>query len=930
MTSRVPASSRAPQYVWLNEQGEGRNIFALFRHDFSLPNLPKTLQIHLFADTRYRLQVNGSVASYGPARFYPTHPEFDTVELAPFLRKGNNTVTVEVQSRGTGTFESIASTGGFIAWGGGKVGTSQVDFSTPGKWQVWHLQGYESWAPTFSFAQGPTEVVDTTRHSTDLFCPDESPKGGSKPVPRTGKLPWGKLAPRSIPALTLGEILPEKVLTLAPLAGDEKRIGTMMSCDCPPRGGQETHRACYVSFIHSPSEQTVTLGMFWGPHYLNGVELPFQDSKEKGNRRDYTAKLKKGWNVLYGEPEMLAPSWPVLVAYPSQAGLELRAEPSLESKDSMLYTAKPVGSQELEAVRKKIPADADEIPTYSVPWTRVPLDALIPTPTYEVSWDKAVAAEVKEPHTVTDLNVPLSKMGEGVAVFDFGKEYLGHYMIEIDAPAGAVLDLSGDERLRQDGTVAIFESHFLVNSTDRYLLRKGRQVIEGFHPRGGRYLQVTVRHAKGPVKLHRAALRETLYPSHVEASFQSGEPIFQYIWETGIRTVQVTSEDSFTDCPWRERGLYLGDTLVEFHVTKSFLRDTALTRRCIRVFQQSQGENGAMAPAAPSEGMQGQGDFSLIWIMVLHDFWAHTSDLKLVQEMWPSVSKIVESSSWEVGEHGLWKNPGFVDWGVPKESKQSGENGHINAFRYRALTHAAILAKALKKPKEAAHFQKEADKVFKLYQILWDAKAGHFKTGIGHPELEKGSALHANILALSFGLCTPEQQPLVLAHVLKEMQGNHHSPACRAELFFLYYLLGTLYELGHAAEAEQIILNHYGILKAQGAWTIWECLGSGRKGRGSLCHGWATAPIQIFTERILGVRQAKSALPDEVIIQPESGLLKWAAGKVPHRHGLIEVSWRIKGNQFILETSAPKKVKVTARLGASFAHLALVWSHKKL
>lgn len=71
-----------------------------FRRDFSLDALPDTLAVSLSADNRYMLFVNGSRIDAGPARGDLTHWRFRRIDLAPFLREGDNVVAVQVWNDG--------------------------------------------------------------------------------------------------------------------------------------------------------------------------------------------------------------------------------------------------------------------------------------------------------------------------------------------------------------------------------------------------------------------------------------------------------------------------------------------------------------------------------------------------------------------------------------------------------------------------------------------------------------------------------------------------------------------------------------------------------------------------------------------------------------------------------------------------------------
>jgi hypothetical protein len=52
--------------------------------------------VHISADTRYRLFVNGIPASFGPCKSYPTRWYYDSVDIASLLRKGVNMLAVRV------------------------------------------------------------------------------------------------------------------------------------------------------------------------------------------------------------------------------------------------------------------------------------------------------------------------------------------------------------------------------------------------------------------------------------------------------------------------------------------------------------------------------------------------------------------------------------------------------------------------------------------------------------------------------------------------------------------------------------------------------------------------------------------------------------------------------------------------------------------
>jgi len=71
-----------------------------FRKTLMLTEVPSQFTVHVTADNRYRLFVNGREVGLGPARGDTQHWYYDTYDLAPFLNAGKNTVAVQVWNMG--------------------------------------------------------------------------------------------------------------------------------------------------------------------------------------------------------------------------------------------------------------------------------------------------------------------------------------------------------------------------------------------------------------------------------------------------------------------------------------------------------------------------------------------------------------------------------------------------------------------------------------------------------------------------------------------------------------------------------------------------------------------------------------------------------------------------------------------------------------
>ena len=82
--------------IWAGPTQNQAGVAIAFRKSFALAEKPVQAAMHLFADVRYMLWVNGSYVDRGPARFQPNGPEYDSINLARYLLQGNNVVAVLV------------------------------------------------------------------------------------------------------------------------------------------------------------------------------------------------------------------------------------------------------------------------------------------------------------------------------------------------------------------------------------------------------------------------------------------------------------------------------------------------------------------------------------------------------------------------------------------------------------------------------------------------------------------------------------------------------------------------------------------------------------------------------------------------------------------------------------------------------------------
>jgi hypothetical protein len=94
--------SGAPAASWIAPPGVAGDAFTVFhaRRTLELPAQPAHFVVHVSADNRYRLYVNGEQVSSGPQRSDVMHWRYETVDLAPRLRAGRNVIAALVWNWG--------------------------------------------------------------------------------------------------------------------------------------------------------------------------------------------------------------------------------------------------------------------------------------------------------------------------------------------------------------------------------------------------------------------------------------------------------------------------------------------------------------------------------------------------------------------------------------------------------------------------------------------------------------------------------------------------------------------------------------------------------------------------------------------------------------------------------------------------------------
>ena len=137
-----------------------------FRRELTLASVPPHYWVHVSADNRFLLHVNGRYAAEGPARGDLFHWRFETVDLAPLLHLGENLLAAVVWNFGeSAPVAQMSNRTGFLMQGDtpAEAGVNTGPSNTNEGWRVREEPGRGSLGHNGVrdyYAAGPAEKID--------------------------------------------------------------------------------------------------------------------------------------------------------------------------------------------------------------------------------------------------------------------------------------------------------------------------------------------------------------------------------------------------------------------------------------------------------------------------------------------------------------------------------------------------------------------------------------------------------------------------------------------------------------------------------------------------------------------------------------------------------------------------------------------------
>jgi hypothetical protein len=205
------------KWVWREAGQPLRNSYLKARKAFHVDGKVHSCVLRVSADSRYVLYVNGAEVARGPARSFPKHQSYDTVDIAEHLTKGENVLAILVHQYGESTMQYLhRGKAGFIVDGALLLKDgNEIRLDTDKSWKVLEAREWDKSTERVTMMQGFQEHYDARKQTTGwrLASFDEAGWDNAFVVGAVGSAPWIEMEERGIPMLREEMVYPDEVVS---------------------------------------------------------------------------------------------------------------------------------------------------------------------------------------------------------------------------------------------------------------------------------------------------------------------------------------------------------------------------------------------------------------------------------------------------------------------------------------------------------------------------------------------------------------------------------------------------------------------------------------------------------------------------------------------------------------------------------------------
>jgi hypothetical protein len=499
--------------------------------------------------------------------------------------------------------------------------------------------------------------------------------------------------------------------------------------------------------------------------------------------------------------------------------------------------------------------------------------------------------------------------GDGCYLLDFGRQVAGRFCLRQPGRDGHVIEIRHGEELTEEGDARVpmrcncdYREYWTL--ADRTECR-----LEPYDYKSFRYVEV--RNPLVAPASSNAWAMEQQFPWPDLAHFKSSIELLDRIWDLCVLAVRLCSQEGYLDCPHREKGQYLGDSIQIAHAHVLLTGDTRLYRKAIQQFAQSARITPGLKCIAPGNFMNELADYSLQFPMHLEAYHGWTGDLGFVRDLMPVARTLLDYFQQHSTEDrplvGVAEMRNFVDhenlrdgydFPLGQKGAEWGEAPHtvLNAHYLGAMECFSRLRLLMdQEPLDTAPLRDA------FLRAFFREAQGVFVDSLGSTH----SSLHANALALYYGLVPDGAQENVIELLRTKRL------ACSP--YMAYYLLLALCNVGETPLVFDLVTcqdrnSWYSMLQA-GATSAMEVWTTDQKRNVSFCHAWSSAPVPIIVEKVMGLQLGTPGGRGICFDPKPPEQLDWAELTVPLQEGIASIAFSRDGSKRDFELRLPAGVE---------------------
>ena len=543
------------------------------------------------------------------------------------------------------------------------------------------------------------------------------------------------------------------------------------------------------------------------------------------------------------------------------------------------------------------------------------LEPILPLEKASVQNVESLIGDTDGPVTITNSDIQESEdtfsgLSNATVVLDFGRLVNARFGFRLDSSAGSVVDIGYAYRL-DNGRVVPYVSYRTAMAS-QYITCDGLQQWQTFQWYHFRYVQLTFRNLKQPLKLFEVWAEKVEHPFERRGSFKCNDEVVNSVFHASRFTIELCTTDRMMDNPSRERKQYLGDCSGVLPAIWACFGDAAIIRKYFAQADEGQYSTGLYRCAYPGRDYDKEPifDHSLAVPLRLYEYDLLFDDTEFLERMWPGLLRFMRLVESSISRDGIIEAVPYSIWFDWAHIDRQGCSFVLNAMTCEALRRSASIASRLGYERYVRHWNDFAQTMCALLRENWfDKQRGVFVDSTVDGVQGQHISEHGLSLAILFNIATPRQTLSMTEFYSKNIESFGQTSPTWA------YMPACLVRAGRTDLALQWIHRRFEPLLNEGRQTVpetWSLFGEKTIGSWRARNSRAVAqgsglgvPWTLLSE-LCGIQPFKPGF-ETIRFCPQPGLLTQIEGTFPGPDGNYQLSYHQESQGCQLDITIPNK-----------------------